>query len=132
MWSTLQSFQDKHNNLPFMLEKMKINKVEKLIPNLYNNEKYIVHIRALDQALKHGLVLKKVYRVISFQQSAWLKDYIDKNTELRKEVSSDFEKDFFKLMNNSIFGKTMEDKRKHKDMKLVTERNKVQGTGNEA
>ena len=79
----------------------------------------MVHIRALDQALKHGLVLKKVHRVISFQQSAWLKVYIDKNTELRKKATSNFEKNFFKLMNNSIFGKTMEDKRKHKDMQLV-------------
>ena len=80
-----------------------------------------MHIRALDQALKHGLVLKKVYRVISFQQSAWLNDYIDKNTELRKAASSNFEKDFFKLMNNNVFGKTMEDIRKHKDMRLVTD-----------
>ena len=89
-----------HNNLAFMPEKMKINKVEKLVPNLYNKEKYVVHIRALDQALKHGLVLKKVHRVISFQQSAWLKVYINKNTELRKkatEAKNNFKKDFFKL-----------------------------------
>ena len=98
---------------------MEINKVEKLIPNLCNKEKYVVHIRKLNQDLKHGLVLKKVHRVISYRQSAWLKDYIDKNTKLRKESSSDFEKDFFKLMNNSVFGKTMENKRKHKDMRLV-------------
>ena len=112
---------DTHNDLPFMPEKMEINKVEKLIPNLYNKEKYVVHIRKLNQDLKHGLVLKKVHRVISYRQSAWLKDYIDKNTKLRKESSSDFEKDFFKLMNNSVFGKTMENKRKHKDMRLVTD-----------
>ena len=111
---------DKHNDLPFLPEKMKINKVEKLIPNLCDKEKYLVHIRALDQALKHGLILKKVHRVISFQQRAWLKPYIDKNTKLRKEATSDFEKDFFKLMNNSVFGKTMENIRKHKDMRLVT------------
>ena len=98
---------------------MKINKVEKLVPNLNDKEKYVVHIRKLNQALKHGLVLKKVHRVISFHQSAWLKVYIDKNTELRKkatEAGNNFEVDFFKLMNNSVFGKTMEDKRKHKDM----------------
>ena len=112
---------DLHNDLPFMPEKMKINKVEKLIPNLYNKEKYVVHIRKLNQDLKHGLLLKKVHRVISYRQSAWLKNYIDKNTKLRKESTSDFEKDFFKLMNNSVFGKTMENKRKHKDMRLVTD-----------
>ena len=100
-----ESFMKMHNDLPFMPEKMKINKVEKLVPNLCDKEKYVVHIRALDQALKHGLVLKKVHRVISFQQSAWLKVYIDKNTELRKKATSDFEKDFFKLMNNSVFGR---------------------------
>ena len=86
MWSTLQELHKMHNNLPFMPQKMKINKVEKLVPNLYNKEKYVVHIRALNQALKHGLVLKKIHRVISFQQSAWLKVYIDKNSELRKKA----------------------------------------------
>ena len=64
---------------------MKSNKLEKPLPNLYNKEKYMVHIRALDQVLTHGLVLKKVHRVFSFQQSVWLKVYIHKNTELRKK-----------------------------------------------
>ena len=107
-----------------MPEKMKINKVEKLVPNLYNKEKNVVHIQALDQALKHSLVLKKVHRVIIFQQSASLKVYINKNTELTKKATkpkNNFEKDFFKLMNNSVFRKTIEDKRKHKDMRLVTD-----------
>ena len=107
-----------------MMEKMKINKVEKLVPNLYNKEKYVVHIPAFNQALKHGLVLKKVHRVISFQQSAWLKIYINKNTELRKKATkegNDFEKYFFKLMNNTVFRTNMEDKRKHKDMRLVND-----------
>ena len=115
-----RELHDKHNDLPFMPEKMKINKVEKLVPNLYNKEKYVVHIQALDQALKHGLVLKKVHRVISFQQSAWLKVYIDKNTKLRKEASSNLRRTSFKLMNNSVYWKTMENIRKHKDMRLVT------------
>ena len=113
-----------HNELPFLAEKMKIGGVEKLIPNLNKKKKYIIHIKALNQALKHGLVLKKVHRVIKFEQSAWLKPYIIKNTELRKAGKNEFEKDFFKLMNNSVFGKTMENIRNHKNIKLVTNEHK--------
>ena len=109
-----------HNDLPFMCEKMKINKVEKLVPNLHDKKKYVIHIRALDQALKHGLILEKVHRVIEFEQSAWLKPYIDFNTKLKTQAKNEFEKDFFKLANNAVFGKTMKNIRKHKDIKLVT------------
>ena len=109
-----------HEDLPFLPERMKIGKGKKLACNLYDKKNYVVHIRSLKQALNHGLILKKVHRVIQFYQEAWLKPYIDINTELRKKAKNDFEKDFFKLMNNAVFGKTMENVRKHRDIKLQT------------
>ena len=99
---------------------MEINKCKKLVCNLYNKKKYVAHINTLKQALNHGLKLKKTHRVIEFNQEAWLKPYIDMNTELGKLARNDFEKDLFKLMNNLVFGKTMENIRKHRDIKLVT------------
>ena len=94
-----------HKNLPFLHKRKKVNKVEKLICNIKDKEKYVMHIKVLKETLNHGLVLKKVQRVIQFNQKDWLKPYIDMNTKLRKETKNDFEKDFFKLMNNSVFGK---------------------------
>ena len=85
---------------------MKIGKVEKPVPNLHNETKLFL-IRKLMQALNHEQVLKKVYRVIKFIKKAWLKPYIDMNTDLRKAAKIDFEKDFFKLMRNSVFGKNL-------------------------
>ena len=99
---------------------MEVNKCKKLVCNLFNKKKYVAHINTLKQALNHGLKLKKIHRVIEFNQEAWLKPYIDMNTELRKLAKNDFEKDLFKLMNNSVFGKTIENIRKHRDLKLVT------------
>ena len=109
-----------HSDLAFLPEKMKINKRIKLVCTTQNKENYVGHIRALKQALNHGLKLTKLHRIIQFDQEAWLKLYIDMNTDLRKDAKNDFEKDFFKLMNNSVFGKTMENVRNHRDIKLVT------------
>ena len=117
-----------HSDLPFLPERMEINKCKKLVCNLYDKKKYVVHINSLKQALNHRLKLKKIHIIIEFNQEAWLKPYLDMNTELRKAAKNDFEKDLFKLMNNSVFGKTMENIRKHRDIKLVTtdkKRNKL-------
>ena len=83
-------------------------------------KKYVVHIKSLKQALNHGLKLTSIHRIIEFNKKAWLKPYINVNMELRKLAKDDFEKDIFKLMNNAVFGKTMENIRKHRDIKLVT------------
>ena len=109
-----------HRDLPFLSERMKINKCIKLACSTENKKKYVVHIRALKQALNHRLKLTNVHRIIQFDQETCPKPYIDMNTKLRKEVKNYFEKDFFKLMNNAVFGKTMENIRKHRDIKLVT------------
>ena len=109
-----------HSDLPLLPKRKKIDKCKKLVCNLRNKKKYVVHIKLLRQALNHGLKFKKVHRIIEFNQEVWLKPYIDMNTELRKLAKNNFEKDFFKLMNNAVFGKAMENIRKHRDIKLVT------------
>ena len=111
--------QNLHSDLPFLPERMIINNTKKLVCNLNDKKNYIVHINILKQALDYGLKLRKVHRGIEFEQEVWLKEYIDVNTELRKKTTNAFEKDFFKLMNNAMFGKTMENVRKHWDIKLV-------------
>ena len=87
---------------------------------MYDQKEYVVHIIALKQKLNHQLVFKKLHRVIQFNQVAWLKPYIEKNTKFKTKVKNDFKKDFFKLMNNSVFEKATENVRKHRDTKLVT------------
>ena len=109
-----------HGDISFLPKRMKINKCNKLSYNFYDKKNYVVHIRSLKQALDYGLILKKEHRVIKFNQEAWLKEYIDMNIELRKEGKYNFEKDFFKLMNNAVFGKAMENVKKHRNIKLVT------------
>ena len=96
-----------HKDLLFLVERKKIEKCKKLVCSIHDKENYVVHIRALKQALNQELILKKVHKVIQFNQEAWLKPYIDMNTELRRDAKNDFEKNFFKLIKNVVFGKTM-------------------------
>ena len=108
-----------HSNLPFMSKMMKIKKCDKFVCKIYHKENYVVHMRSLKQALNHGIILKKVHRVIQFNQEAWLKPYIEMNTKLRTEKKMILKKKI-KLMNNAVFAKIMENVRKHRDIKLVT------------
>ena len=106
--------------MPILPERMKLEKVEKLVANLHDKTECVIHIRNLMQASNHGLILKKVHRVIKFNQNAWLKLYIDMNTKLNQKAKNNFEKKLLKLMNNAVFGKTMENWRKHRNIKPVT------------
>ena len=108
----------KEKNISFLLEK-KIEKFEKYAANLHYKTEYVIHIRNLKQALNLGLVFKKVHRVIKSNQETLLKPYID------MKIKNDFEKDLFKLTNNALFGKTMKNVRKHRDIKLVTTERKT-------
>ena len=102
MLNIQRDYTNLHSDLPFLSERMEVNKCKKLVCNLFNKKKYVVHINALKQALNHGLKLKKIHRVIKFNQKEWLKPYIDMNTELRQVAKNDFEKDLLKLMNKYL------------------------------
>jgi len=97
--------------------------VDKLIPNLNNKNKYVVHHKTLKLYESLGLKVTRVHRGIKFRESAWLKKYIDLNTKLRTQAKNDFEKDFFKLMNSSVFGKTMENINNHVNIRLGCDKN---------
>ena len=103
-----QNLQNVQNNLQFLPEWTKIEKFQKVVVNLHDKIEYVIHVRNLNQAVNHRLVFKKVHRVIKFNQKAWRKSYIELNTELRKKAKNDFEKDFFKLMKNSVLERAME------------------------
>ena len=90
-----EKLHELHNDLPFLPERMKIENVEKLVVNLHDKTEYVIHTKELKQAFNHGLVLKNIHRVIKFNQDAWLKQYIDMNTDLRKKAKNNFEKDSF-------------------------------------
>ena len=121
-----ENLHDLHNDYPFCPEKVKCkNGVKKLIPNLRNKTKYVIHYRNLIQCLKAGLKLTKIHKGIKFVLSDWMKPYIEMNTNLRAMAKNNFEKDFFKLMNNSVFGKTMENIRNRVDVKLVNTKEKL-------
>ena len=134
---------EKHNDYPLAPEKLEVQsewlseyqqsleptksslKVKKLVPNLMSKSKYVLHYRNLQLYISLGMTIKQVHRVLEFNQKSWMAPYIKMNTELRKAAKSDFEKDFFKLMNNSVFGKTMENLRKRINVQLVKGNNEM-------
>jgi hypothetical protein len=99
---------------------------KKLVPNLMDKANYVTHYRNLQFYTKMGMKITKVHRILTFKQSPWLARYIQLNTDKRKSAKSTFEKDLYKLMNNSVFGKTIENLRNRIDVKLVADTKKAE------
>ena len=128
---------NKHNHYPLAPKKINIQKewltdyclkianehnittviVKKLVPNLMNKNNYVIHYKNLQQCLNKKL--KKIHRIIKFKQSDWMRPYIDFNTQKRTISNNEADKNFFKLMNNSVYGKTMENLRKRIKIRVV-------------
>lgn len=116
-----EKLQNSHRDLLFLAQHIKVQNCIKLMTTLYDKKNYVLHFRSLKQALKAGLKLEKVHRVLKFKQSRWLKEYIDFNRALRTRATSIFEKNLYKLANNAIFGKTLENTRRRRNIKLCTQ-----------
>ena len=121
-----KSLHDLHNDYPLAPEQIEVNKVKKLISNLGYKKNYVIYYENLKQYLNLALDLVKIHRGIKFKESPLLKKYINLNTNLRTKAKNDFEKDFFKLMNSSVFGKTMENIRNRVDIKLVSDKKRTE------
>ena len=134
-----KKLHDIHNDYPLAPEKINIPKewlsdyclkianahnittgtVKKLVPNLMNKNNYVIHYRNLQQCLELGMKLKKIHRILKFKQKDWMKPYIDFNTQKRKEATNEADKNHFKLLNNAVYGKTMENMRKRIKIRVV-------------
>ena len=98
---------------------IKTGNINKLAPKLMSKKNYIIHYRNLKYYISQGLILKKVHRDLEFKQSAWMKPYIDFNTQKRKEATNEADKNHFKLLNNVVYGKAMENMRKRIKTRIV-------------
>ena len=119
---TEDMLSDKQRDL---LKDAKHTEAKKLIPNLKDKKKYIVHYITLKKYIEMGINVDKIHRVLSFDQCRWLKNYIDKNTIMRTLTTNKFKQEMYKLMNNAVFGKTMENVRKYRNVVFVRSEEKL-------